>query len=274
MTRSVRGSAYSLTVCLLVCLAMASAADAAEHSPRPGGIAIVDAGPPGAPRPDVRVDGRRVFVYATADGWRAAVGIPLDTLPEGIDVSIDGGAVTIPVVAYEYREQRLDVERSFVELSAENLARVGRERAIIDAALASWRASSIDSPSLVPPVPGRRSDSFGFRRVFNGEPRAPHKGMDMAGAEGDPVVAPADGVVAAVGNYFFNGNTVILDHGQGLVTLLCHLSAIDVAEGDSVDAGSRIGAVGSTGRVTGAHLHFGTYLNGTAVDPALLLTPP
>ena len=145
---------------------------------------------------------------------------------------------------------------------------------MLDNALNNWREQELDSISLAAPVDGPRSSSFGLRRFFNDQPRSPHKGMDIAAVEGTPILAPRGGIVTTTGDFYFNGNTVILDHGQGLITMYCHLSEIGVEFGQTVETGDSLGAVGATGRVTGPHLHFGVYLNGTPVDPAILLESP
>ena len=238
----------------------------------PGGIARIDLGPAEGPAPEAYLDGKRVLVARQEDRWISVVGIHLDT-PVGT-VSIlesDGTQHEVEIDAHAYREQHLEVAPGYVSLSEENLARVGGEREIIDAALNHWRETEVDGVSLQKPVDGPRSSSFGSRRFFNGEARSPHSGMDIAANAGVAVRAPRAGIVSVVGDFYFNGNTVILDHGQGFVTMYCHLSEISVEKGQAIATGEILGLVGATGRVTGAHLHFGTYLNGNAVDPALLL---
>ncbi|MEO1245058.1 MAG: peptidoglycan DD-metalloendopeptidase family protein [Pseudomonadota bacterium] len=256
-------------------LLLACAAGAIEPSPRPGGIALIDAGPAGEPAPEVVFDDKSVLVFEQDGRYVAALGLPLDTEPGEISgLTIDGRNLTVTVDEHSYREQRLTVKnREHVSPSESTLERIREERKEIDAALTAFREVAVAAPALLTPVAGRRSSSFGLRRFFNDQPRSPHKGMDIAATEGTPIQAPAAGIVTATGDYFFNGQTVILDHGQGFVTLYCHLSAIDVEAGDALETGAILGKVGATGRVTGPHLHFATYLNGTAVDPALLLKP-
>ncbi len=256
-----------LLVVLLLC---GSGSD--DEATWPGGIAFIDLGPAEGTAPTVKLEGKRVLVMHDDGRWRAAVGVSLD-MPAGTAILAiaDGNQRQFTVVEHAYREQHLAVAPGFVSLSEENLARVGKERKIIDAALSNFRDASLDGIELLLPVDGPRSSSFGSRRFFNNEARSPHKGMDIAASEGTPILAPRAGVVAATGDYYFNGNTVIVDHGQGYITMYCHLSEIGVEEGQALETGDHLGAVGATGRVTGAHLHFGTYLNGTAVDPALLL---
>lgn len=226
--------------------------------------------------PVVTFDGKRALVLNSNGAWLAVIGIPLAQPVGKAAISVraakrEPGTVNFAVKPHAYQEQRLTVSKSYVDLTAEQLQRVNRERKIIDAALTNWRDLTLSELSLIAPVDGPRSSSFGLRRYFNEQPRSPHKGMDIAADLGTSVVAPRNGTVAATGNFYFNGNTVIVDHGQGFVTMYCHLDEIDVEEGQYLTAGTPLGKVGKTGRVTGPHLHFGTYLNGTAVDPALLL---
>ena len=261
------------TVLLPGILLVTTALAAPEHSPWPGGIAVIDVGPAEAPRPIVEFEERRVLVTQDGDRWMAAVGIPLDAPTGEAAIRVNTAReVAFEVRDHAYREQRLTVKnKKYVTPDEAQLERIGRERALIDAALGAWRDVDVGSLALAAPVDGRRSSSFGLRRFFNDQPRSPHKGMDIAAPEGTMIAAPGSGVVTATGDYFFNGKTIIIDHGQGFVTMYCHLSEIGVNEGQQLAAGELIGAVGATGRVTGPHLHFGTYLNGTAVDPALLL---
>lgn len=244
----------------------------ATHSPWPGGIAIVDVGSANQPPPVASFNDAPLLIMMRNDRWHAVVGIPLDTASDALSIRVGDEDLAIDLIPRSYKEQRLTVKnQSYVTPGQQQLDRIGAEREIIDAALNRYRVATTTDIELAPPVDGPRSSSFGLRRFFNEQPRAPHKGMDIAAAEGEPVVAPRGGVISATGDYFFNGQTVIIDHGQGFVTMYCHLSETAVERGQAVATGDIVGAVGKTGRVTGPHLHFGTYLNGTAVDPAILL---
>jgi murein DD-endopeptidase MepM/ murein hydrolase activator NlpD len=267
-------------VTLILLFAMAGVKAVPQHAPRPGGIAVIpiaDAGVAGEAAPIVRFGDNRALVVLRENRWVAVVGIPLDhdAGTASLSVTFPGREATdhpFEVTSHTYREQRITVEnQNHVDPDPQQLARIAGERARIDGALATWREARLDDVDLLPPVPGSQSPSFGFRRFFNDQPRAPHKGMDIAAPRGSTILAAAAGIVSLEGDFFFNGNTVIIDHGQGLLTMYCHLDAIDVRQGDTVASGIAIGKVGATGRVTGPHLHFGVYLNGTAVDPALLL---
>jgi murein DD-endopeptidase MepM/ murein hydrolase activator NlpD len=244
----------------------------------PGGIARVPLGD--APTaPQAWLGDERVLVMPVQGGWRAVAGIGLAAQPGSTLVlrvqSAEGESQhPIRVRAKAYAEQRLKVAPGMVELSPENLARHERERAHLAQVIRTFSDAPPATLAMRQPVPGRRSSSFGLRRVFNGQARSPHNGMDIAAPAGTPVEAAAAGRVLDVGDYFFAGRSVILDHGQGLLTLYAHLTAAGVQIDQKVAAGAHIGDVGATGRVTGAHLHFTVYLNAAAVDPALFLPPP
>jgi len=240
----------------------------------PGGVKIVRLDSDG-PMPYVESDDHRALVIQNGLYWVAVIGIPLSA-PLGIrHVSVRGadGVKTVDffVADKRYASQSLKVAPAQVDLSAKDLARVAGERVRIDQALNHWTEPPPESLRLPQPVPGPRSSSFGSRRVFNGQSRNPHSGMDIAAPSGTAVLAPIAGTVVDTGEYFFNGNTVFLDHGRGLISMYCHLSAIDVKPGQRVAAGTRLGAVGMTGRATGPHLHWGLSLNRAWVDPELFL---
>jgi murein DD-endopeptidase MepM/ murein hydrolase activator NlpD len=256
----------------------ASASVLPRESHVPGGIFLPVIQGAADQRPAVSFDGHPAMVLREGDHWRAIVGIPLSTEPGKTAVivkSSDGAEkrVEFDVKPKKYREQSLKVEPRVVDLSPTDLARTERERPVIQDALATFSDPPPMTLRLQQPVPGPRSSSYGLRRVFNGQPRNPHTGMDIAAPTGTPIKSPADGKVVQTGDFFFNGNTVLVDHGQGFVTMYCHLSAIDVKPGDVVKTGDVLGKVGATGRVTGPHLHWGVTLNRTMVDPALFLPP-
>ncbi|MEL6868281.1 MAG: peptidoglycan DD-metalloendopeptidase family protein [Pseudomonadota bacterium] len=267
-----------MSLCILALpVGLVARADLPAHTPVPGGIAVIDLG---ATQPETAtLAGRDVAIVKDGARWVAVAGIPLDvaeqTLPLTIKRPTGIRTRAIAVSPVTYREQHLTIkEQRYVTPDEKQLQRYRRERAQMDAARASRTpADSFDVFDRAP-VDGPRSDSFGARRFYNGQPRNPHSGMDISAPAGTPVRAPGAGRVVAVGDYFFNGKTVMVDHGAGLVTMYCHLSAIAVSDGDTINVGQTLGRVGATGRVTGAHLHWGVYLSGVAINPALMLSDP
>lgn len=259
--------------CLLT--AHAAALELPRHRSVPGGVAIIDLGA-SSEAPRVTLDRVPVLVVGGPDKWTAVVGIALGAGPGVRQVAVrraEKGEERLPLVIepVRYAEQRLRVAPGKVDLSAEDLARYERERAHLAEVAATHSDAVPSSLRMRQPTVGERSSSFGLRRIFNDQPRSPHSGMDIAATTGTPVVAAAAGRVIDVGDYFFNGRTIWLDHGGGLLTMYCHLHAITVKPGDVVDAGEHIGEVGASGRVTGPHLHWSVSLNRAMVDPALFL---
>ncbi|MDB5931464.1 MAG: peptidase [Polaromonas sp.] len=244
----------------------------------PGGIARLSLGPAASP-PLAHAGDVPLLVLGDVIEWTALVGIPLAAKPGAASITVqaaDGGArrqLAYTVAPKQYTEQRLKVAPGTVDLSAQDTTRYERERAHLEKIMATFSEPPLQAASLLMqvPVPGRRSSSFGLRRIFNGQARSPHSGMDIAAATGTPVMAPLPGRVIDTGDYFFNGNTIWLDHGGGLLSMYCHLSEIGAKPGDVLKTGERLGAVGATGRVTGPHLHWSVMLNRAMVDPALFL---
>jgi murein DD-endopeptidase MepM/ murein hydrolase activator NlpD len=273
MLKPIRSICFAAALSILAMTA--DAASLPRESRVPGGIAYVPV-PGGEQPPVVMFDQYRVAVLRQNDQWIAAVGIPLAAKPgpQVLSVSAPAGktTVTFDIKDKHYRTQELKIQNDRqVNPAPQDLKRIEAEQARSNAALSKFTVAAVPSLTLEVPVPGKRSDSYGSRRVFNGQPRNPHTGMDIPAPTGTPIHSPAAGQVVEVGNFFFNGNTVYIDHGSGLVTMYCHLSSIAVKAGDKVDAGEVIGKVGATGRVTGPHLHWGVALNRAMVDPELFL---
>lgn len=245
--------------------------------PVPGGVAVVALGASNE-APQAKYDGRPVLVMRDSDDqWIALAGIDLKTRPgnQTLAVTAAGQArqIEFSVSPKRYKEQRITLKnKSHVNPDPAQQARFEREYKAQIAAYGQFRPDLPSNVMLDRPVDGGRlSSPFGLRRFFNGEERNAHSGLDFAVPQGTPVKAPADGVVTIVDDYFFNGKTIFLDHGQGLVTMYCHLSAADVAVGQTVTRGQVIGKVGATGRATGPHLHWNVSMNGNRVDPAIFI---
>lgn len=245
----------------------------------PGGVALIEVGESSAPKPTVTFNQSNVWVAKRDGYWIAVVGIPLSASAGEHEIRVTRGSESAPqrfsVKSKRYPEQRLTLNRDMVEPPPEVQARIERESAHLKTVRTTW--STLPQPTsaaFVIPSKGPLSSRFGQQRILNGKPRSPHAGLDVAAATGAPIYAPGDGVVLDTGDYYYCGKTVFIDHGEGLITLYCHLSEIIANKGDRVRRGDRIGLIGSTGRSTGPHLHWTVYLNAVAVEPELFIDLP
>jgi murein DD-endopeptidase MepM/ murein hydrolase activator NlpD len=267
-----------LTFIYLSAFTQIAAGSGFTPSPVPGGVAAISLGSVETVKPAVRFGSKRVMVVNLDDQWTALVGLPLTILPGSKIISVqqpgknDEKMVSFQVKPKTYPEQRITLkEKKYVTPDKEQLARINREASHIREQFSVWR----DTPT-VPllfdwPVEGRLSSPFGLKRFFNDKPRKPHSGIDIAASEGTDILMPLPGEVLDTGNYYFNGNTVFVDHGQGMISMFCHMSKISVKKGESLARGQKVGEVGMTGRVTGPHLHWSLSLNQNRVDPMLFL---
>ncbi len=263
---------------LLLPLVAVNAAELPREEVVPGGIAIIQLAQSAGERPRAYYRGKQVMVVESQGRWHAVVGLSLSAKPGRHTLRVhqpsgNNAERVFEVRDKKYLEQHITLKnKRMVNPYKNDLKRIRGEQKRSREAFATWREQAgIDARFLLP-VSGRMSGPFGKKRFFNGQPRKPHSGLDIAAPKGTPVRAPAAGTVVETGNYFFNGNTVFIDHGQGLVTMYCHLDSIDVKIGDTVSKGQTIARVGATGRVTGPHLHWSVSLNNSRVDPVLFLS--
>ncbi|RJX81477.1 peptidoglycan DD-metalloendopeptidase family protein [Pseudomonas sp. LS-2] len=269
--RSLAGAALAL--CVMLPAHADSYISRLLNKPVPGGVAVVDLGPANQ-APKATWQGKPVLVVKDQDArWLAIVGIPL-TIKPGTSQQVNSGGRNLPftVGSKKYPEQHITLKNQRqVNPNPDDLKRIEQE---LDVQVRAYRSFTPGTPSnllLDKPVNGPLSSKFGVRRFFNGEERNPHAGLDFAVPAGTPIKSPAAGKVILIGNYFFNGNTVFVDHGQGFISMFCHMSKIDVKVGDTVPRGGVVGRVGSTGRATGPHMHWNVSLNDARVDPAIFI---
>ncbi len=250
-----------------------------HQQPVPGGIAVIDlnaADASSTQTPTVLWQQKNIAVLASRDRWFAIVGVPLD-IAEGVhwlsvfDTDGEQRQISFNVTAHDYPLQKLQIANEDLVTPPASLAtRLQIDRRQMLEARNAWR-DDFNAANFQLPVDGRISSIFGLQRLFNNKRRSRHLGLDIAVPTGVPVFASHAGIISEVGDYHFNGKTVFIDHGLGLVGLYSHLSKILVRPGEYVIAGQTVGLVGATGRVTGPHLHWGVALNGTWIDPQLLV---
>jgi len=247
-----------------------------DSTPVPGGIAVITL-PADADPVTARYRDRKILVTQNDGHDIAVIGLPLATKPGRHYLQVNNQQGQSQNIGFQvedkaYEEQHITIkDKRKVNPEKRDMERITRESKQIKSALRHWSAQDEVVVAFQKPVDGPTSSPFGLRRFFNEQARNPHSGLDIAAPEGAPIHAPAPGTVLDTGEFFFNGNTVLLDHGQGLVTMYCHMSKIDVEPGQRVDSGEVLGEVGMTGRVTGPHLHWGVSLNDARIDPLLFL---
>ncbi|MCG8508199.1 MAG: M23 family metallopeptidase [Rhodospirillales bacterium] len=267
------------TLLIAAALVMAAASDSAQASELSVTGSFVQGGlvfGQTAPGSDVEVDGKRVRV---SDKGEFLMGFGRDAARElSVRVRAKGGNWETKTFAVERRRfptQRIDgLPPKQVTPDPETLKRIRAEGALIKAARTMDSLEPLFRSGFMWPVRGIVSGVFGSQRILNGKPRAPHGGVDIAAPKGTPIVSCADGIVSLVHpDMFYTGKSVMIDHGFGLASVYIHMSQIHVKEGQTVSKGTRIGEVGSSGRATGPHLHWGISLFQTRLDPALLVPP-
>jgi murein DD-endopeptidase MepM/ murein hydrolase activator NlpD len=248
---------------------------------RPGEVVLLTVS---ASRPVLRPEGRGFgvaleFWPAGADTWQALVGVPLESAIGKHEIVVRAadaeGATASTTVALtieraQFETRRLQVADRYADPPDAVIERIVREARLLEELFAQSPSERFWRGPFRMPVAGPSTSSYGRRTVINGRPGSRHQGADFRAARGTPVTAPNAGVIVLASDLYYAGSTVVLDHGQGLVSLFAHLSQVGVEVGARVEQGDQIGKAGATGRVTGPHLHWAVRLHGTSVDPLSL----
>ena len=242
----------------------------------PGGIAVI-------PLKETTTSSKIIFngkeVWKLTDKnnhhW-AIIGIPLKQKVGKVSYQIEGENFSFVIKDKSYREQHLTVKRKHSNPPEDQIKRIRKESRLSKIAFTTFSDININKSynDFLLPAQGPISSPFGLKRFFNEQPRRPHSGIDIAAPRGSNIIAPADGKIILTGDFFFNGNSIFIDHGQGLITMYCHMDKLESSTGDKVKAGDIIGKVGSTGRATGPHLHWTVSLNNSRIEPLLFIAQP
>jgi murein DD-endopeptidase MepM/ murein hydrolase activator NlpD len=245
------------------------------RSVQPGELVVLTLNASSTDAPSVRAFDKTIAAFHDQKGWQAIVGIDLDAKPGRYVVSVDGPKLhathELVVQPKTFRTRRLTVNPDFVTPPPGTADRIERDNRLLSHAWQSSAAERLWHDPFERPVKEEANSAFGTRSIFNGQPRNAHGGADFLSPAGTPIRSPNAGHVLIAEDLYFSGNTVVIDHGLGLFSMLAHLSAFDVHEGDEVARGQVLGRVGATGRVTGPHLHWAVRANGARVDPLSLL---
>ena len=247
------------------------------HTPVPGGIAVIDFYTNHA-NPKAFYSNVPVYTQQLNNThWQALVGIPLLAKIGKKQLNIKDFSnrhITFNIKEHAYQEQHITLtgkNKKYVNPNLVHMDRIKRERPILAKVRKTFSDKTSDNNTFIRPVSGVTTSPFGFKRFYNGQARRPHTGLDYAGKIDTPIKASASGTILVSDDFFFNGNTVFIDHGQGLISVYIHMNKRLIETGQTVEQGEVIGTIGQTGRSTGPHLHFGVYLNQTVVNPNILL---
>jgi len=268
-----------ISIFALVTLTNVSAETFPIASPVPGGIAIIDLGPDFNEQEKVYFWKKRILTRKANNTWQAVVGLPLKIKAgiHKIKITSEQGEnkyQEFSVHSKDYETRHITIKnKRMISPTKKDIERHYKEKPLIVAALKTWTENSNIQMNFIHPVNGRFSSIFGLKRIYNNQKRIRrHTGLDIAAPTGTAIISPARGKVVRTGSYFFTGNTVFIDHGQGLISMYCHLDKTNVKAGQDLTQGQDIGTVGMTGRVSGPHLHWVVSLNNIKVDPKLFIT--
>jgi murein DD-endopeptidase MepM/ murein hydrolase activator NlpD len=246
-----------------------------QDSRVPGGLAVIPLDPANNSQ-KITFNGQQVWTLSGDNNksW-AIIGIPLKQKVGKVSYKVDGKDYAFTIKDKAYKEQRLTVKRKHSNPPADQIKRIQKESRLSKKAFTTFSDINTEKPyrAFQQPAQGPISSPFGLKRFFNDQARRPHSGIDIAAPRGANIIAPADGEIILTGHFFFNGNSIFIDHGQGLITMYCHMDSLERKQGDKVKAGEIIGTIGSTGRATGPHLHWTVSLNNSRVEPLLFLAP-